>query len=771
MISGAERVGSTGENAQTGAEKHPLEDMPSFEDHMRQMESSELDSPSLEQLNESDKTIDNLFDRLGRGAGEGYFEDPDELLALTQDAISQTPQQAINNFKSQVDGYKARSTENYQIRAATFYEQTKDNVQRLAREHQVGNDTIKVFLNPDFISSVGRGRSMSEYNAIQSDYSRREGYSWMTGLQTSERYMMRTKMVADSLSENVGDVAYQSDDPDSDTTYDPSKPIVAGQFIHVNSKKPREKGGLRCYITPDKTTDPSAVLYAWNESFQNSPLKDSLYFKFATSMKNYKDGQVQRPDDIVIYKTDIIDDEQFKALLQDFQKRCNEMSPDILPSDGKKMPATTQKIANGISIAGEPGYVNDYLRYTDHKEGKHSWTTFVDKMAILSTSIAANRLGVRPDSADVPGLQDETKKVFREFMLLSKINPDTMLPEEYGDKRPSWANLDDVANSDVSEMTENKEEKAVVAEEAVENKTIEQAAETTTEDIVNKKQVASGDVSSIYSVEKADGKTSTVVESQYFDMAEKFTKAHDELKNDFDLKLAMSGMSTDLALIDATHGRNFTNGDEKTRASLLEDYSTLRARLDNPDTPPEEKQLITDYFDTMSGNALSFLESRYDPNLAKKDQAEKQEDGETKEKFNRALTETKEELKKIKRSFSKDLGLFDSALVHINELVDNRSTDLDELNSSLTKLLQAQESLAQSAGKFNEANANYLTDIVQGEEQLGEESYRQEFSNVENNNEQIQSASKKVRNVEDRISEIKLYISKVEDLMDTMRRF
>lgn len=280
-------------------------------------------------------------------------------------------------------------------------------------------------------------------------------------------------MVADSLSKNVGDVAYQSDDPDSNTTYDPSRPIVAGQFIHVNSKKPREKGGLRCYITPDKTADPSAVLYAWNESFQNSPLKDSLYFKFATSMKNYKDGQAQRPDDIVIYKTDNIDDEQFKILLQDFQKRCNEMSPDLLPSDDKKMPATTQKIANGISIAGEPGYVNDYLRYTDHKEGKHSWTTYLDRMAILSTSIAANRLGVRPDSADVPGLQDETKKVFREFMLLSKINPDTMLPEEYGDKRPSWANLNDVANSDVAEMVESKEEKAKVAEEAVENKTVE----------------------------------------------------------------------------------------------------------------------------------------------------------------------------------------------------------------------------------------------------------------------------------------------------------
>ena len=747
--------------------------MPSFEDHMRQMKSPELDSPNLKQLNESDKTIDNLFDRIGRSAGEGYFEKPDKLLTLTQDAISQTPQQAIDNFKSQVDEYKARSTKNYQIRAAAFYEQTKENVQRLAKSHQVGNDTIKVFLNPDFISSVGRCRMMSEYNAIQSDYSRREESSWMDAAKTFQRYQIQAKSVADSLLKNIGDVAYQKEEdiPGIDATYNPNKPMIVGTFIHVNSNKPREEGGLRCYITSDKTTDPGAVLYAWNESFQASPLKDSLYFKFATSMHSYKNDGKQRPDDIVIYKTDNIDDEQFKALLQDFQKRCNEMSPDILPSDEKKMPATTQKIANGISIAGEPGYVNNYLRYTDHKDGKLSWTEFVDRMALLSTSIAANRLGVRPDSADVPGLQDETKKVFREFMLLSKINPDTMLPEEYGDKRPSWANLDNIANSDIAEITKNKEEKITVVKEATKNKAVEQATETTIEDTINKKRVASGDVSSIYSVEKADGKTSTVIESQYFDMAKKFAEAHNELKNDFSLKLAISGMSIDLALIDATHGRNFTNGSEKTRTSLLEDYSTLRARLDNPDTSPKEKQLILDYFDTMSGNALSFLKSRYDLNLTKKDQVEKQEDNKAKEKIKQTIAETKEELEKIKRVFSEDSTLFDSALDHINELIDNRSTDLDELQSSLTKLIQAQELLAQSTGKFNKANANYLTDIVQGKDQINEKFYQQEFSNMENNNKQIQSASRKIQNMDDHMVQIKTYISRIEDLMDAIRRF
>lgn len=303
---------------------------------------------------------------------------------------------------------------------------------------------------------------------------------------------------------------------------------------------------------------------------------------------------------------------------------------------------------------------------------------------------------------------------------------------------------------------------------------IESAAEdidVTAERESGRTKIASGDVSSIYSIEETDGKTSTVVESQYFDMAEKFTSAHDELKNDFDLRLAMSGMSTDLALIDATHGRNFTNGSEKTRTSLLEDYSTLRARLDNPDTSPEEKQLISDYFDTMSGNALSFLESRYNPDLAKKDATEEQKSDEAKEKINRVLADTKEEVEKIKKAFSEDSSQFDSALAHINELVDGRSTDLDELQSSLTKLLQAQESLAQSTGRFNKINGDYLTDIVQNEERLGEDSYRKEFSNVEYNNEQVQGASRKVQNVDDRIAQIKTYIHRVEDLINMARRF
>lgn len=163
-----------------------------------------------------------------------------------------------------------------------LFERTRDNVQNLVRNHRVGDDTVKVFLDPDFVSSTGRGRIFSEYNKIQSDYSRRDEEAQLDPVQTYQRYYTRAKLVADDLKENVGDVSYQKE-VDEDSTYYPEKPLVSGQFIHVNSQKPQENGGLRCYITADKNVDPSAVLYAWNKSFQNSPLKYSLYFKFATT--------------------------------------------------------------------------------------------------------------------------------------------------------------------------------------------------------------------------------------------------------------------------------------------------------------------------------------------------------------------------------------------------------------------------------------------------------------------------------------------------------
>ena len=736
-----------GEPTSANTEKHPLGDMPSFDDYIRQSDTS-AEEVSEAQIDESDKLVEKVFDKLGHGVGENYFSDPGMLVNLTKDALSMTPQQAISSFKSQIEGYKAKATEHYQEEATRLYEQTRDNIQRLVKEQLVGDDTIKVFLSPDYISSAGRGSTMSEYNVLQADFSRRDSKNWRSGSDTYIRYQMRVKELADSFAENGGDITYQEDISGEDTTYDASKPIVIGGFFHVNSNKPREKGGLRCYITPDKTRDPSAVLYAWKESVQDSPLKDSLYFKFATSMEDSKDDSKQRLDDIVIYKTDNIDDGQFKSLLQDFQRRCNEMSPDLLPSDDKKMPATTQKIANGISIAGEPGYVNDYLRYTDHKGGKHSWTTFVDKMAMLSTSVAANRLGIQPDSIDAPGLEKETKKVFREFMLLSKINPDTMLPAEYGDERPAWANLSKSTASDEAP-------RAIEYEQGVD------PIETSSDNAASRRQIYSGERSSMYAVENTNGESSTQIESDYFNMAEQFIKSHDELKDNAGLRDIISGLSTDLALIDATHGRNFESGNEKLRSSLLEDYSALRARLTNPASSPEEKQLISEYLDSMQGDALKFLENHY--TLEQIDEPPLDNDDEQKERLSLELDEAKKQLEIEKNRFTENSADLEIALSKAEELFDGRSVDLDDLRAKLSNLINANEELDFSTKRLNNGNEEYESTLAKNKKFMNEEEYLSAREDIISTREATDSVTEKITNASFRIAQIRSRISEIED--------
>ena len=171
----------------------------------------------------------------------------------------------------------------------------------------------------------------------------------------------------------------------------------------------------------------------------------------------------------------------------------------------------------------------------------------------------------------------------------------------------------------MAEMVDNRDGKVQLVEQAAGNSMAVQAeysTDKTSETVVGRKPIYSGEKSVIFVVEKADGKKGTLVESDYFDIATKFIGAYDELKTDLGLRNAMSGISTDLAFIDATAGKVFEDGDEKQRNGLLKDYSTLRKRLEDPEASDKEKMIITEYFDQMRGDALKFLEEHYTSELA-----------------------------------------------------------------------------------------------------------------------------------------------------------
>ena len=139
---------------------------------------------------------------------------------------------------------------------------------------------------------------------------------------------------------------------------------------------------------------------------------------------------------------------------------------------------------------------------------------------------------------------------------------------------------------------------------------VEQAAEemdVTAERDSGRTKVASGEASSIYEIEKADGKTSSQVESDYYDAAARFRDSHPNIKNNLELSYAVTGLATDLALVDATRGRILTNGNAEQKASLMADYDKLMEILNNPEASNEDKQAISEYFSSLDGNAMRLM--------------------------------------------------------------------------------------------------------------------------------------------------------------------
>ncbi|MCR5700434.1 MAG: hypothetical protein K6G49_03370 [Candidatus Saccharibacteria bacterium] len=747
MSFSAEKINNNPENQQSLS--HPLEDMPSFDEHLRQIESA---AESPEPFPKSDEIVDRIFDRTGRGHREGYFGDPNRLAHRFDQALQRSPREVIQGFRQQIQDYEVNVDDEHAQAAEQLFRDTEQNVKRLIREHLVGGDTVKAFLTPDFLD---QRYGISEYNTIQKDESRRKANPeevWADSLQISNRYQFRTKELADSYVRRGGDVIYQGHDP-----YNPDDPIMSN-FIHVNANKPRDnKNMLRCYISPDMTKDPSAVIYAWNECINESPLRDELYYKFNTKLNPERNAS-QRPDSIVIYKTENIDDGQFRELLQNFQDKCNGMSPDLLSADDSKMPAATQKIANGISISAEPDYINNYLRYTGKKAGKHSWTTFVDKMTSMSLTVAANRLGVTPESLDTPGLEEETKQVFREFMLLSKINPNTMLPMEFGDDLPSWTNLKDSSASEPIKGPEHSQH----------------SSQITPEQIPDRKSLASGDKSFLYELTRPDGSKRRQLESEYFDIASKFADEHDIKSYSRDIRLAMTGLATDLAVIDVSHGEEFKNGDAEVKESLLEDFTTLRSILDDPNADPREKQLVKDYFNSMNGKAIHFLDRQYMRNQGDKQSKDNQNENpqaEAKDRYESRLSEAREELERAKKIFVDDFQEFNSSFLRINELFESRSMDLDELQSQLSNLVRKYEEMMSSRGSFIKTNKNYESKLNAGRAILIKSDYSASRIEVNHNESILDKTSHEIALAEERIPRFRNYISRVEEAIDSLRRF
>ncbi|MDO5480728.1 MAG: hypothetical protein Q4F60_00030 [Candidatus Saccharibacteria bacterium] len=419
------------ENSAKPPEKSKQEEKEEIINLEQEAEKSEFEPQSAEEL------FDHVLDVLGPEKVEKtYLARADRLADIGKDVTSRNMKDLKREFETRFSNYQANHRPKYIALSRATLQSAKTNYNNLVRDNLISQDVAKAWLQQDFLqnkfSMYGCYRDI-QVTEILEDNSLISPEAWNAKKQ-------KYRSSAMSLVRKHPNAFWQS----GNVSVNPDKFWADNDFIHINANKNTGDIDLRCYITPDFTKDPATVLDAWQDALEDTGLQDSIYFKITGGLG---EPTHQRLDSIVVYKDPNTPDDVFRNLLETFRRRCQQSNPEALADDPRNLPATTQEIAPGITVAPEPKFINEVLRTSaETKDGnhfsRHSWTTFVERMLIVSMSLAANRLQSSQQPATRDSMCSEAKKCFRELMLLSKINPDTMLPVEYNNARPSWMNLD-----------------------------------------------------------------------------------------------------------------------------------------------------------------------------------------------------------------------------------------------------------------------------------------------------------------------------------------
>lgn len=258
--------------------------------------------------------------------------------------------------------------------------------------------------------------------------------------------------------------------------------------------------------------------------------------------------------------------------------------------------------------------------------------------------------------------------------------------------------------------------------------------------IVNRHITAAGERSTLYKLEMSDGKEGTELESDYLEIASQFRKDHEDLKKDFSLDMAMIGFSTDIAIVDATHGDCFNDANDEQRAALLEDYGKLRSRLDNPNSAKEDKQIISEYLGKMQGHALDFIQTQYEQNKDKNQMSER---------LKAEIEELADQVKASRKQFEYDYQDYEKIARGVEDLLNQPRKDYEEIHYAINKLKHAIEDAMTSAKKYQSNNNDYGDILLRNRSQMDQETFMSGTSDYEDADKDVSEAIKTLSNADE----------------------
>jgi hypothetical protein len=195
-------------------------------------------------------------------------------------------------------------------------------------------------------------------------------------------------------------------------------------FIHFNTKslaglRPK----LRVYISPKIDGDPVKVIKIWQEVLEKAGLKDKIYYKIGKSF-------LPRSDILVVYLLSDMDTKVLEYLFATFIKLC----PSELLQEGAIPMAPS--FLTGITFAPEPTFVNACLKTQKKKTSYNAWIAQLKELALMMAFSDLRKEG--KIVLRIEDLREKGLEYFQQFLLLSYINPITMMEDYRAYLLPQW---------------------------------------------------------------------------------------------------------------------------------------------------------------------------------------------------------------------------------------------------------------------------------------------------------------------------------------------
>ena len=395
----------------------------SFEQHIEKMNS--------DAQNTSQEILDDVIKKVGG------VEKIDKILHRDNSQfVNAIQNEKISSLEDELD----LTSNNYAKRHPEYQNFKEEMIRHIDDLHNRGllyADVAKVWLNPNLMSG---GTNWTTNYYVLYDKIRKRNIDNITEDEfVADKDRFHDRMIEFVKKFKKNQITIQDErERKPDRLADIHNAIKDGNFLHFNADGHGEVN-LRYYLTT-KNGKSAEGLRIFSESLDKVGLKDKLYFKIATGS--------DRLDNIVIYKSDKINDDEMTNLLNTIVEK-NSQSNGILEDDSSRT-LPIAKINDGIGIGAEPDYINRYLRLAGIESNKtHSYNTFLAKIIDNSIRIASVRLNTGKEkytkqkgkymnkasinemlSLDNEDMKEEMMGVMKEFLRLAKINPNTMMPEK-----------------------------------------------------------------------------------------------------------------------------------------------------------------------------------------------------------------------------------------------------------------------------------------------------------------------------------------------------